>query len=131
MLLVDSAVWVDWFNGDSGPHVRRLEKALSASERVGIAPVILTEVLLGLADEDEFETGRTVLLGLPLLPLDGEGHAEAARLYGSLRRRGVTVRGAVDCIIAQTCLAADAELLSPDRDFAAIARHSKLRLCSL
>ncbi|MBI2920792.1 MAG: PIN domain nuclease [Planctomycetes bacterium] len=131
MLLVDSAVWVDWFNGDSGPHVARLEQALSAGERIGIAPVIITEVLLGLADNREFEDGRAVLLSLPLMVLDGEGHAEAARLYRTLRRRGVTVRGAMDCIIAQTCLAADAELLSQDRDFKAIAKHSKLRICAV
>jgi predicted nucleic acid-binding protein len=55
----------------------------------------------------------------------------AARLFRALGRQGVTVRGAVDCIIAQTCIAADAELLSGDRDFAAIARRTPLRLCTV
>jgi len=52
----------------------------------------------------------------------------AARLFRSLRQKGITVRGAVDCIIAQTCLDVDAELLSPDADFERIARHTPLRL---
>ena len=45
-------------------------------------------------------------------------------------KKGVTVRGAIDCIIAQTCLDLDAELLSPDVDFERIAGHTSLRLCS-
>jgi hypothetical protein len=52
-------------------------------------------------------------------------------LFRRLRRRGITVRGAVDCIVAQTCIAANAELLTGDRDFAAIARHAPLRLCAV
>ena len=57
-----------------------------------------------------------------------EGHVRAARLFRTLRGKGVTVRGAVDCVIGQTCLDAGAELLSPDRDFEHIARHTRLRL---
>ena len=44
---------------------------------------------------------------------------------------GVTVRGAVDCIIAQACLDIEAELLSPDADFERIALHTPLRLWRL
>ncbi len=57
-----------------------------------------------------------------------ETHVEAAVLFRFLRQKGVTVRGAVDCIIARSCIELDAELLSPDADFRQIARHSSLRL---
>lgn len=59
--------------------------------------------------------------------LEGE-HVRAASLFRALRRRGVTVRGAVDGVIAQTCLDAGAEFLSPDTDFEGIARYTALRL---
>jgi predicted nucleic acid-binding protein len=49
-------------------------------------------------------------------------------LFRSLRKRGVTVRGAVDCVIAQVCLDIEAELLSPDADFERIVGHTGLRL---
>ena len=55
------------------------------------------------------------------------GPHHAWRLFRSLRRTGITVRGAIDCIIAQTCLDLEAELLSPDADFEHIARHTSLR----
>ncbi len=41
------------------------------------------------------------------------------------------MRGTIDCIIAQTCITAGVELLSTDEDFAAIARHAPLRLCTV
>jgi predicted nucleic acid-binding protein len=43
----------------------------------------------------------------------------------------VTIRGAVDCIIAQFCMDLDVELLSPDADFRQIAKHAPLRLCEV
>ena len=129
MIVVDTAVWVDWFRAAQRPHVRRLDRALADGEEVGLAPVILTEVLQGIRDDGVFVSARDTLLRLPLVTLDATGHVAAAALFRTLRRQGITIRGAVDCIIAQTCLAVDAELLSPDRDFVAIARHSRLRLC--
>jgi len=53
------------------------------------------------------------------------------RLKGKLppASQGITIRGAVDCIVAQTCIVVDAELLTSDGDFTAIARYAPLRLC--
>ena len=130
MIVVDTTAWADWFNGADTPVSHRLDQALARQE-AGVTPLILAEVLQGFRSDAAFETARTLLTGLPILALDTDGHVAAARLFRALRRRGVTVRGAVDCIIAQTCIAAGAELLSADRDFAAIARHTPLRLSAL
>jgi len=128
MIVVDTSVWADWFNGADTGEVARLDRALS-SDAVGVTPIILTEVLMGFRTDRSFERAHSLLVRLPSLVLDDAGHVEAARLFRDLRRRGITVRGAADCIIAQTCIAADAELLSADRDFKAMARVTALRLC--
>jgi predicted nucleic acid-binding protein len=130
MIVVDTTVWADWFKGVQTPEGHRLDVALEAQD-AGLAPVILTEVLQGFRTDGDFERARAALTRLPVLELDVDGHVAAAALFRRLRRRGVTVRGAVDCIIAQTCIAASAELLTGDRDFAAIARHTPLRLCAV
>lgn len=78
-----------------------------------------------------FKRARTVLTSLPVIHPTLESHVRAALLFRTLRRRGVTVRGAVDCVIAQACLDLHAELLSPDADFVHMARHTSLRLCPL
>ena len=130
MIVVDTTVWADWFNGTDSPQVDRLDQALDRQD-AGLVPVILTEVLQGFRSEPDFERARALLVQLPVLTLDIEGHASAARLFRRLRSKGVTVRGAVDCIIAQTCIAAGVELLSTDQDFIGIARHTPLLLCAV
>ena len=130
MIVVDTTVWADWFNGRDSPEVDRLDQALGGQD-AGLVPVILTEVLQGFRSDRDFERARALLVRLPVLSLDLEGHAAAARLFRRLRSKGITVRGAIDCIIAQTCIAAGVELLSADLDFAAIARHTTLRLCAI
>ena len=130
MIVVDTAVWADWFNGTDSPEVERLDQALDRQD-AGLVPVILTEVLQGFRSERDFQRARALLVQLPVLTLDVEGHATAARLFRQLRSKGITVRGAIDCIIAQTCIAAGVELLSTDQDFVGIARHAPLRLCAV
>jgi predicted nucleic acid-binding protein len=130
VIVVDTNVWADWFNGLGSPETDRLDHALDHQE-AGLVPVVLTEVLQGFRADRDFERARVLLVQLPVLALDVEGHAAAARLSRRLRARGITVSGAIDCIIAQTCIAADVELLSMDRDFVAIARHTPLRLCAM
>ncbi len=111
-------------------HVERLDLALEEEDDLAILPIIITEVLQGFRSESGFRRARRVLLALPVIEPTIDCHVRAANLFRSLRRKGVTVRGAVDCIIAQTCLDVDAELLSPDADFRRIARHTSLRLWS-
>ena len=130
MIVVDTTVWADWFNGTESLEVRRLDRALDRQD-AGLVPVILTEVLQGFRSERDFQRARAHLIQLPVLMLDIEGHASAARLFRQLRSKGITVRGAIDCIIAQTCIAAGVELLSTDQDFVSIARHTPLRLCAV
>jgi predicted nucleic acid-binding protein len=130
MIVVDTTVWADWFNGADSREVDRLERALDGQE-AGLVPVILTEVLQGFRSDRDGERARVLLIQLPVLTLDTDGHVDAALLFRRLRRRGVTVRGAIDCIVAQTCITAGVELLSSDQDFVGIARHSSLRLCAV
>ena len=127
VIVVDTTVWADWFNGHRSPEVDRLDIALD-QEDAGLTLVILTEILQGFRADADFERARRRLVRLPMLPLDPAGHVEAARIHRGLRKRGITIRGTIDCLIAQTCIAADVELLSTDDDFAIIARHTSLRL---
>lgn len=128
MIVVDSNCWGDYFNGTPTPQVQRLETALREEEDLAVLPVIITEVLQGFRSDTGFRAAKRVLTSLPVAHPSVDCHVRAAQMYRSLRRRGVTVRGAVDCIISQTCIDLGAELLSPDADFEQIARHTDLRL---
>ena len=128
MIVVDSNTWADFFNDTQSPHVERLASALVEREDVAVLPILVTEVLQGFRTDAGFESARRVLVALPIIQPTTESHIRAARLFRSLRRKGVAFRGAADCIIAQVCLDTGALLLSPDADFEHIARHSSLKL---
>jgi len=128
MMIVDSNTWADFFNGVMTPHADRLDLALRDEEDLVVLPIIITEVLQGFRTDTGFQRARRVLVSLTVVLPTVECHVRAARLFRSLRRKGVTVRGAVDVVIAQTCLDIEAELLSPDADFRRIAHHTPLRL---
>ena len=128
MTIVDSNTWADFFNGVQSVHVQRLDLALEREEDLAILPIIVTEVLQGFRTDTGFQRARRLLIALPVIKPGLDCHVRAARLFRSLRRKGITVRGAVDCVIAQTCLDIKGKLLSPDADFEHIARHTPLRL---
>lgn len=127
-MIADTNVWADFFNGGANAHVDRFASALEHEEDIAVIPVVVTEILQGFRTDNGFERARRLLVSFPVIHPTLQCHVRAARLFRSLRRKGVTVRGAVDCIIAQTCLDSGAELVSPDGDFERIARHVPLRL---
>jgi predicted nucleic acid-binding protein len=58
MFLVDTSVWVDFLRGSDLPHVRVLKDLLEEEAVVGIAPIILQEILQGADSEQRFEKWR-------------------------------------------------------------------------
>lgn len=100
MIVVDTTVWADFFNGTDGPGVSLLTRVLRAeSDVIAVLPMILTEVLQGFRRESGFRRAHELMTRLPILTPSLATHVEAARLFRRLRRHGVTVRGAVDCLI--------------------------------
>lgn len=123
MYLVDTSVWVDYLRGKTTPQVRALKELLAGEEIVGVAPIVLQEILQGADSDQRFEKWRKYFSGLccyaPMDPV--ESHIAAARLYQACRRAGKTPRSSNDCLIARIAIEHKLTLLEDDRDFAAIA----------
>lgn len=117
MIVVDSSVWIDFFNGSSSPAVERLD-GLLGTVPVAIGDLILVEVLQGFRSDRDLATARQLLGSLSLVEMLGRSQAfKAAENYRSLRRKGITVRKTIDGIIATACIEANLPLLFSDRDF--------------
>ncbi|HEX6974003.1 MAG TPA: PIN domain-containing protein [Vicinamibacterales bacterium] len=117
MVVVDTTVWVDYFNGFQTPETDWLDFALER-QRLAITPLILCEVLQGLRTERAAADVRTELLRLELLDgLTPEVAIAAAAGHRLLRRRGITVRKTIDLLIATFCIEAQHTLLHNDRDY--------------
>jgi predicted nucleic acid-binding protein len=130
VIIVDSSVWIDYFNGRDTPQTNTLD-ALLGVEPLGIGDLILTEVLQGFKSDADYKTARQVLLSLSVFEMLGlELAIKAADNFRALRKRGVTVRKTADVIIATFCIEARHSLLFADRDFQPFVDHLGLRAAS-
>lgn len=123
MIVVDSSVWINFFNGVNSAEVDRLD-ALLGHTPIAIGDLILVEVLQGFRNEQDVATARQLFRSLPLLPMVGGRNAtKAAENYRMLRRKGITVRKTIDGLIATTCIETNLPLLFSDRDFQPYVDH--------
>ncbi len=82
MILIDSSVWIDFFNGAEGTAVSTLEKLITDEEEAYLSEYILTEVLQGFREDREYEAARRCLLKFPIAGLrDKNSYIEAAQIY--------------------------------------------------
>lgn len=125
MLLVDTSLWIEVFRK---PSRLDLEQVIDLDEVVTCLPVI-QEVLQGFREESAFRIARSAMLAFPLVeaPLSLDVFEEAAQLYRSARRIGLTVRSSLDCLIAACALRHGHTILHHDRDFPMLARISPLQ----
>jgi predicted nucleic acid-binding protein len=130
LILVDSSVWIDYFNGVSTAQTEKLDTLLG-DEILAIGDLILAEVLQGFTDKRDFERARKMLTSLAVIDLCGREIAvQAARNFRTLRRFGVTVRKTIDTVIATGCIQRGFKLLHSDRDFEPFVQYLGLRVLS-
>jgi predicted nucleic acid-binding protein len=86
------------------------------------------EVLQGIRDDKEYANALASFDSFILLPMTQPTFIKAAELYRILRRRGLTICNAVDCMIAAVALEHDVPLLHNDRDFDAIESLGILKI---
>jgi predicted nucleic acid-binding protein len=117
VVIVDTTVWVDYFQGVENPETDWLNTELDR-QRLGLTDIILCEVLQGVHDDVVAKEVERSLLTLVVFETGGVTLArEAARNCRALRSRGHTVRKTIDCLIATFCLRGEHSLLHRDRDF--------------
>ena len=127
MILVDSSVWIDYFNGVETPQTDRLFALVNRSELL-IGDLIMIEVLQGFDLQRDFDWALTEFSMLKSLVISGTQIArQGAVNYRTLRARGITVRKTIDTLIATRCIVDDIALLHSDRDFAPFVEHLGLR----
>ncbi len=127
MILVDSSVWIDYFNGNPTWQTDLLDSYLS-NVPIVMGDLVFTEVLQGFKSDKDFKTATTLLNVLPFRSMGGYQIAfQSAKNYRELRKRGITVRKTIDVIIATFCIIEGLTLLHDDRDFDPIALHFPLK----
>ena len=125
MILVDSSVWIDYFRGARNRPVQQLLTWLQggkATVDLGVADLVVFEVMRGFASPKEQKRAHDLLLALDIVEIGGLDNALLATAhYSALRAQGYTVRSPVDVLLASYCIRYGHMLLHRDADFDVMA----------
>jgi len=130
MILIDSSVWIDYFNGNETSRVKQLDSILD-KELIVIGDLILAEVLQGFSKEKDFNTAKMLLSRLVYFDMLSKTIAiKSAENYRYLRKKGLTIRKTTDVIIGTFCIENDILLMHSDKDFDVMEKHLGLKTFS-
>lgn len=130
-LLADTSVWIDFFAGRDTPQTRFFKEAVGKGADVALTEMILAEILQGVPSDSEFVRLRRALSAFCILrPDSDETYVRAAKLYRTGRKRGVTIRSLIDCLIAAIAMEHGAVVLHRDRDYERISEYAPLKTVS-
>jgi predicted nucleic acid-binding protein len=128
MILVDSSVWIGYFNGIISPQTDRLDSALGR-DIIIVGDLILVEVLQGFRSDFDFYKAKELLSNFRFMEMLGlELAVKSAENYRLLRKKGVTVGKTIDVIIGTFCIHHNISLLHDDQDFDPLAKHLGLKI---
>ena len=127
MILVDSSVWIDFFNGINNAETDKLNEILGLEEVV-TGDLILAEVLQGFKSDKDYKIAKEVLTSLTVHDLIGKQLAiKSADNFRKLRKKGITIRKTTDVIIATYCIENKIPLLFTDKDFVPFVENLRLK----
>ncbi len=122
-VVVDTSVWIDYFNNKITAHTNALDDLLQTSS-IAVTDVILMEVLQGFRLDKDYQLAKLKLSALPCYEIMNQNNAvNYADLYRKLRKKGITIRKSNDVMIAGYCIQQGLPLLSDDKDFVPFVEH--------
>ena len=123
MILADTSVWIDYFNGNDNPLTDELDSGL-AQGIIAIGDLIFLEILQGFKNDKDYNLAKSTLGTLEQYEMLGHAQAlKSAENYRVLRKKGLTIRKTIDVIIATFCIENKLPLLFSDRDFIPFVDH--------
>jgi len=128
MILIDTTVWIDLFSDNETSQVKKLENLIFHQEDLCTCGVIMTQVLQGIRNDQEYRKILSVLKNLLYLPMDQSVFIQSSNIFRTLRKQGITIRKSIDCMIAAVCIEHDCQFLHNDRDFTFIADSFPLHI---
>ena len=123
MIIADTSIWIDYFNGADNLHTDALDAGL-AEGVIAIGDIIFLEILQGFKSDKDYNLAKKTLSTLEQYEMFGHNQAlKAAEKYRKLRKKGIAIRKTADVIIATFCIENKLPLLFLDKDFKPFVNH--------
>lgn len=127
-VVVDTSVWIDYFDGVVSPRTDYLHEILGWAP-LHVADLIVGEVLQGFPDDAEWEQARRAMEKLPSFTVGGPALVQQSTVHQRiLRGKGAPLPDLVDCLIATFCIQHNLALLHADPGFEPFERYLGLKL---
>ncbi len=120
MVLVDTSVWVEFFDRNN-PTVRGDLEALLRQGAVATAGLVLAELRQGCRSTSQVRALQQAMEPLLYLEVDRDSWLRAGGLVAECSARGFQVSTA-DCLLAALAIRESASVFTLDRDFERIPR---------
>ena len=132
MIVVDTSVWIDFFQHPASHYTQTLKRLIELDADLAIVDISLTEILRGIKDEKTFLSVQEALEDFPVLGPDGrKTFLLAAQICRECARHGKTISKTVDAYIAAVTMGHRAQLFHKDKDFDIMAAYVPLHIYSL
>lgn len=125
-VLVDTSVWIDYFNVKRSPAFQEVSRLLR-ERRVFYTGIVALELIRGARTDKELLILDTLFRSIECIEAQTGTHQEAGRLGYRLARKGFSI-GTVDLLLSQLAIERDLWLYSQDQHFQMVAKHTPLKL---
>lgn len=128
MIVVDTSVFVDYFNGEINSETDTLD-AILGNQLIVVGDLIAMELLQGFRESKDLNRVLSLFNDLEKREMITFDWAiKYAEMYRYLRSKGITIRKSIDTIIAGYCIIHNLPLLQRDRDFQPYQKYLGLNL---
>ena len=117
MYLVDTSVLIDFLKGTDTPQSKKFESILQHKIPFSISAFTYQEVLQGARDIKEYDKLNSYLSTQKIIYPTQTSYEEAAKLFYTCRKAGITIRSTIDTLIATAAIENNLILLHSDKDF--------------
>jgi len=128
MIVADTSVWIDYFNGISASYTDILDYGL-LHDRIVTGDLIIAELLQGFRNDKQYKVAKQMIDRLEYYDFVGKEIAiKSAQNFRRLRKKGVTVRKTIDILIGTFCIEHGFELVHNDKDFDPMEQYLGLKV---
>lgn len=128
--LVDTSVWSEALrrkNSSINSSETILAKLILNEQEIVLTGIVIQEILSGITDKKLFNEINTVLSDFPYIETSKNDYIFAAELRNLLKHKGISA-GSFDFLIASVCIRNKLTLVTLDKDFTHIAKHTDLKI---
>lgn len=126
LVLIDSSVWIDYYQPKTSEELKRAVKKLIEADRVATCSIIAVEVIQGTVSNRDYQKVSVDMTAFREFSLNRNVTKRAAKLGFDLRRQGITIP-TIDIIIAATALENNCALWHQDNHYELIAKRTDLK----